>query len=291
MLTHQFELSEKTYNELPTLKDKLLADILAYSAEEEFYSKISHIVCDRNRGKEWNKNDESLMEDYNKNLEIAITTKHALLKVYKSIYGKLKSETEKAIEESVAQLVDHALEAYGWVEPKKETETPIVKENYVVEKIGEYNGYKYAVCLMSLGHRCGYVAIPKGHRYYGTEYDFLDIDCHGGLTYSDSGYPLDDGNWYIGFDTAHLGDGKDIKALMKYYPNRKDVKAIVDLEMNMFGVDRHIWSIDDIEAECRHIIRQLTDDGDEDEDDDYCWDCGNGMMKWEGYYVSTPEDV
>ena len=56
----------------------------------------------------------------------------------------------------------------------------------------------------------GYVAIPKNHKLYGVQYDDIDVDVHGGLTFSDhgiTGQPDDTkGMWIIGFDTLHYGD-------------------------------------------------------------------------------------
>lgn len=57
----------------------------------------------------------------------------------------------------------------------------------------EYKGYK---CRILRVHRlqdpnsitiflCGYVLLPKKHKYYGKDYDEIDIDVHGGLNYSD----------------------------------------------------------------------------------------------------------
>lgn len=74
-------------------------------------------------------------------------------------------------------------------------------------------------CLLhrqpSLGHWCGYVAVPPGHPAHGKDYACLDMDVHGGLTYAEScsgnichvpepGEPND--VWWLGFDCAHLGD-------------------------------------------------------------------------------------
>lgn len=74
---------------------------------------------------------------------------------------------------------------------------------------GIYNGFKYAI--LSLGtHPCYYVFIPKGHKYYGKDFDDIDINCHGGLTYSDDDlycnpvYLTD--TWIIGWDYAHSCD-------------------------------------------------------------------------------------
>lgn len=44
----------------------------------------------------------------------------------------------------------------------------------------------------------GYVEVPEGHPWYGKEYDDIDVECPGGLTYSEGGW--------IGFDTLHSTD-------------------------------------------------------------------------------------
>ena len=51
----------------------------------------------------------------------------------------------------------------------------------------------------------GYVILPKEHPFHGVEYDILNeyVDVHGGLTYSNTDK---NGDWKVGFDTAHLGD-------------------------------------------------------------------------------------
>ena len=77
------------------------------------------------------------------------------------------------------------------------------------------------------GYANGYVAIPPDHPLHGKHYDTLDIEIHGGLTYSGSmldtldfcasnrledvhfiykdAVPIDD-YWVFGFDTIHAGD-------------------------------------------------------------------------------------
>ena len=59
------------------------------------------------------------------------------------------------------------------------------------------------------GSLCGYVGIPRDHRFWGTEYnthdelDDISDNVHGGLTYSRE---ESDGWWYFGFDTSHADD-------------------------------------------------------------------------------------
>lgn len=66
-----------------------------------------------------------------------------------------------------------------------------------------------------IGAWCGYVGVPREHPAYDQSYWDVDVDVHGGLTYSDrcaghichvpqEGMP-DDVFWF-GFDCAHSGD-------------------------------------------------------------------------------------
>ena len=78
------------------------------------------------------------------------------------------------------------------------------------EWVQEVSGYKCRISRMEgSGSLCGYVGIPKGHRFWGTEYgthdelDDISDNVHGGLTYSVEGA---DGWWYFGFDTNHADD-------------------------------------------------------------------------------------
>ena len=64
----------------------------------------------------------------------------------------------------------------------------------------------------------GYVVLPKGHKYHGSEYDEIDVNVNGGLTFSESVDSLDwdeltekdKGGWVIGFDTAHAWDNLEL---------------------------------------------------------------------------------
>jgi len=71
----------------------------------------------------------------------------------------------------------------------------------------EYKGYK---CYMSKGpmlNWCGYVILPKDHKFYEKYYDEVDVSVHGGITYSDYEDPDDkEKGWTIGFDCAHAWD-------------------------------------------------------------------------------------
>lgn len=58
------------------------------------------------------------------------------------------------------------------------------------------------------GYANGYIGVPAGHPWFGKHYDDIDVDVHGGLTYSGDHCPRcePDGHWWFGFDTLHYQD-------------------------------------------------------------------------------------
>lgn len=76
---------------------------------------------------------------------------------------------------------------------------------------------------MEAGYANGYVAVPRDHPFFGKDYDDVDIEVHGGLTFAAPGsniskdlpetevlegclYDLDEDWWVFGFDTCHYSD-------------------------------------------------------------------------------------
>jgi len=55
------------------------------------------------------------------------------------------------------------------------------------------------------GAWCGYVAVTKDHPAFGIEYSALDVEVHGGLTFSGRWFELAQ-YWWFGFDCCHYGD-------------------------------------------------------------------------------------
>lgn len=118
--------------------------------------------------------------------------------------------------------------------------------NYTKERLcrvlhkGEFKGFKFAI--VSYGtHPCCYVFLPKEHKYYGKSYDEIDIDCHGGLTYSDNELifnPLINDDWVIGWDYAHYND------YMGYY------------ESDSFENSKK-WTTEELFEEVKQVIEQL----------------------------------
>lgn len=76
---------------------------------------------------------------------------------------------------------------------------------------------------MEVGYANGYVAVPRDHPFFGKDYDDVDVEVHGGLTFAAPGsniskdlpetevlegclYDLDEDWWVFGFDTCHYMD-------------------------------------------------------------------------------------
>ena len=100
-------------------------------------------------------------------------------------------------------------------------ERPWEKEPDLEEWVDEATGYKCTVMRhASLEHLNGYVAIPKGHKVWGKGEDVMDVDVHGGLTYSSVDKETDE--WVLGFDCSHVDDfsPKLVLTLMKYTDSR-----------------------------------------------------------------------
>ena len=70
-------------------------------------------------------------------------------------------------------------------------------KEFVTEKEWKNGEFNCKIIFTQLGHRCGYVGVPKGHPMFGRDYNkcIEDIDCYGGLTYS--GFRDDNSKEYI----------------------------------------------------------------------------------------------
>lgn len=106
---------------------------------------------------------------------------------------------------------------------------------------GEYKGFNYYV--LNLGtHPCAYIDVTET-KLKNTDYDSIDIECHGGLTYaSEHLRTVDKEGWFVGWDYAHAGDfaGYDLKYPSIGYPGR-------------------MWTTQEIVDECKEVIDQLVE--------------------------------
>ena len=140
-----------------------------------------------------------------------------------------------------------------------------MKHAYVESRF-EYKGYPCVVILQAAGHRCGYVGLTNKSSYFNVDYPKIDVSCHGGLSYAGS-YLFgqeDEGVWWIGFDCAHFGDGKDYEVVRKYFKDDPETLRLIDsLEQTdrMFHLDGIVRTLEYVRAECRSIVDQLLEGG------------------------------
>ena len=47
-----------------------------------------------------------------------------------------------------------------------------------------HSGFACLLVRNDLGAWCGYVGVPESHRSFGLDYDAVEVEIHGGLTYA-----------------------------------------------------------------------------------------------------------
>jgi hypothetical protein len=160
---------------------------------------------------------------------------------------------------------------------------------YTIEKDWEYKGLRCVVIAAEVGHRCGYVGVPKEHILFKVDYrspvpdslqcakdkvleepvgkrSIVDVVCaaanplglhvgvlfnvHGGITYSgDGNYPVDSDLWWFGFDCGHYGDMKDQSIMSRKYLDKE-----LEYEFITGGVVR---TLEYCVKECESLAEQL----------------------------------
>ena len=91
-------------------------------------------------------------------------------------------------------------------------------------------------------HRCGYVGVPLASSYYMQHYYNLDLDVHGGLTYSGRKLLTDNNDlWWLGFDCTHAEGGEITQ----------------DYSVSYIRINYPARSLAYVEAECEKLAMQL----------------------------------
>lgn len=130
---------------------------------------------------------------------------------------------------------------------------------YIIEEKNTYHNYDYIIKFFEDGHRCGYVKIPDNHIFYQKNYDDIDIDCHGGLTFSElsDGNDLEKGYW-IGFDCAHFDDKYDTDNILKHF-GIDALNRYYQCAEKYVDDSATVKSLDFVRNECKKIIQQLKE--------------------------------
>lgn len=135
-----------------------------------------------------------------------------------------------------------------------------IRPGVVLEEKGTYEGYNYFIVFTFNGYRCAYVEIPKDSKYYKVDYEELDIDAHGGITFSEyypelTGSSNEDDKWYIGWDYGHFSDRTSVELVEEYFPDEEVLEFTKTCDRPTFNTN----SLDDVIEECKYVINQLKE--------------------------------
>lgn len=146
---------------------------------------------------------------------------------------------------------------------------PWMDEPDKVQWKDEATGLPCLIVRNRLGALCGYVGVPRGHRFYGKDYDDVDVQVHGGLTFDghcqEGGEPSEtichlveegesDDVWWLGFDCAHWQDyvpGMDTDEMRGY--GLGSMNPLLESEFPTSYKD-----IEYVRAEIRELAGQLA---------------------------------
>lgn len=131
-------------------------------------------------------------------------------------------------------LTYHFVDKSGW------GPGPWSDEPDKIQWADEDTGLPCLIVRNRAGALCGYVGIPESHPWFGMDYDAINPDVHGGLTYSGFGSEL----WWLGFDCAHLWD---VMPRMQYLTQDE-------------GVYRDMAFV---KGECHHLALQIAAAGEQ----------------------------
>ena len=109
------------------------------------------------------------------------------------------------------------------------------------------------------GHLCGYLDIPLTHKYSGKDTYDVDVDCHGGVTYSKQ----ENEKWCIGFDCAHSWDYvPSIEFFKKTYDRNREFQKIFPIPkaFEKYAIFNPVYrNIEFCINECCSIADQIFD--------------------------------
>lgn len=127
---------------------------------------------------------------------------------------------------------------------KPKWERKMLRRGVVVPKVDGEETFEYYI--ISQGRfPVAYIKVPEKSKYYQKNYDEIDLDVHGGLTYSRNYLAIEDKvlqGWFLGWDYAHVGD---YIALPSEIENEDDT---------------HKWTVEEIQEDVYRALRELRNE-------------------------------
>jgi hypothetical protein len=135
-----------------------------------------------------------------------------------------------------------------------------------VEKVWWYKKYQCSVVQTSLGHRCGYIAVPTDTKIPmegDGSFTYVDLNVHGGVTLDEHiklrmgtrkeyvGIVVGDDMRIIGFDCGHCYDAPDVETAIR---RGMDIDYIHKMPVN---IEATVRTQKYCEAECRNMVDQI----------------------------------
>lgn len=112
--------------------------------------------------------------------------------------------------------------------------TAFIPESLLVK--GTFKGFPFEVTTNGFGFRCGYVALPAWHPWFGLDRHEIPAYAHRGIDFAEPGITDQcEHAWWIGFDCAYFGDEPD--------PALLDVFSIQAARDHMERLSRVAWHL------------------------------------------------
>lgn len=138
----------------------------------------------------------------------------------------------------------------------------------VIESEFEYKSVKCIVTFNSMGFRCGYIQIPKNHKFIGMDYEniheYCYIEVHGGLTYASdhvTGHSDEKDSWWIGFDCGHCNDATELDVALDYFKDdatREMIEELMKVKKQFSDAyDGEIRTKEYVIEECKSLVDQI----------------------------------
>lgn len=127
-----------------------------------------------------------------------------------------------------------------------------------IEREFKEGGLQCCTRTHDMGHRCGYVALPKGHPLFGKDcdkcYDIApELDVDGGITFANG----TDEMWVLGWDAAHAWHRRDWSIASDEMRKSAQKHPELYLDFDWPGAS-YMVDVDMAERETRNFARQLA---------------------------------
>lgn len=129
------------------------------------------------------------------------------------------------------------------------------QRNFEIIEKSFYKGFGY--CIVNYGtYPCCYVALESSHPYYEKFMDDINLQCHGGITFTDYGFDsrggvneviFSDKLWVLGWDYGHCGDFMGYYMDSLYGLNKKQSVLLKSKK----------WTFEELLQDCKDVIEQL----------------------------------